>query len=1273
MIMKPITTKMARKRSSPAACTIIFRNYLSHARILAESFLQHHAGSRFYLLIVDDLPRGVRLERAVRKLRGEDLGLPYFFEMCFKYDVTELSTAVKPTLLKRLMDEHGEQSIIYFDPDILVQRPLTELLEAMHGSDIVLTPHLLKPIPLDGHRPSEQDILIAGAFNLGFIALRKSTQADGFLRWWEERLRDGCRVEPKSGLMTDQKWVDLVPSLFPSVHILRDTTYNVAYWNMHERVLTAHDSEYLVNGRPLAFFHFSGFNPAAPEIFSKHQTRTSIIPGSALAKLLNCYVDMHKRHRFQASSSWQRGYSEFSNGVALHPLLRQAYLALDEPTRQRFGNPFDAGRADSFLSWAVQPQADNSGLSPFLEMLYRSRADVATEFRDVLGKDRGRYLEWARVQGPKEMGYDPNLVIDGTDGEKLASELSFSRNGHKNSSDTGVHGVNVCGYLRSESGLGSAVRGYIRALQKLHIPLMFRDISALTINRAEDDSVPITASEQHYSVNLFCVNADEHFTVRKKLGDQFYQSRHNIGIWAWELPTFPEKWRDRFAHYDEIWVGTTFIVKTLAPVSPIPVVCVPPVLSLAKRGSRTRGRRRLGVSVKDFLFLFVFDFHSFVERKNPLAVIKAFKQAFKGSVGGARLVIKCVNSQFNPAAFKELKDHAKNWSITILDGYWKPGELRDLMAACDAYVSLHRSEGTGLTMAEAMALGKPVVATGWSGNTDFMDAANSYPIRFDLIELKQDIGPYQAGGIWADPSVDHAASIMQEIFQNRSEAAARGARARQHIETHFSEVAVAKLIRDRLEVIGRTRRVPESTGVASAQSLASDQIDYQRTISQIREVVRAILPADTRVLIVSKGDEDLVQLAGRIGLHFPQTEDGTYAGHYPTDCAAAIAHLEALRAKGANFLLFPKTAFWWFSNYQGLKDYLETRFRMIANTGPSCVIYALGDIPPDPKKSYADLVQRLRDSVRTVVPADGTVAVVSKGDDELLKLSTRHAWHFPCEEDLTYCGYHPANSADAIARLEAIKARGAQFLLFPATAFWWLDFFGELRRHLETRYGPPIRREGVCLLFSLAEPLNCKPASEKQLLEQIHYAVRIALPMNAVLGVAQTNGISFFELEGRTVWHLQNEFDQLETIFELERHRGQPNQFLLLPQTVFECLKRSGDFERYLETTCQRIWSDEWCLIYRLTCKQRSAADPLEGRVDFLLGALHRLQSSQRLSEARVSKAEQELRAINKGLKELLSPSALNTNPAYRELRKVSESVIERPEDRSADASVDGS
>src|SRR5262249_51506455 len=205
-------------------------------------------------------------------------------------------------------------------------------------------------------------------------------------------------------------------------------------------------------------------------------------------------------------------------------------------------------------------------------------------------------------------------------------------------------GGNGCGYLRTENGLGAAVRGYVRALRAAEVPVALADVSDLSGNRAGDDTLAGSAGEYPHDVNLVCGDVEQHFAIRARLGEGFFRGRYNVGLWAWELPHFPERWYDRFAHYDEIWVASSFIANALSPVCPVPVVRVPPALTLESPGDRDRGRARLGVA-DEFVFLFVFDFWSRTARKNPLAVVEAFRRAFSPA-DPARLVLKCINPGF---------------------------------------------------------------------------------------------------------------------------------------------------------------------------------------------------------------------------------------------------------------------------------------------------------------------------------------------------------------------------------------------------------------------------------------------------------------------------------------------------------------------------------------------------------------------------------------------------------------------------------------------------
>jgi glycosyltransferase involved in cell wall biosynthesis len=487
-----------------------------------------------------------------------------------------------------------------------------------------------------------------------------------------------------------------------------------------------------------------------------------------------------------------------------------------------------------------------------------------------------------------------------------------------------VTGINVSGYLRTESGVGEIARRYVRALQPLDVPVVLNDLSSLSGNRADDRSLGSFANACAHDVNLVCIDVHQHYALLGRHGQAFFDGRYNIGVWLWELPEFPAKWHDRLAYYDEIWVPSSFTANVLGPMSPVPVITVPPVLSVLERGSRARGRVRLDAGSDEFVYLFVFDVNSTIARKNPVAAVEAFTQAF-APADRARLVLKFVNGASDAEGVADLAARAAGHNISLEHGYWPAGDVRDLFEACDAYISLHRSEGLGLTITDAMALGKPVIATDWSGSRDFVNVRNGFPIRYDLAANPRKAGPYGKDAIWAEPSVAHAAETMRWIFENRDEAARRGETARRDIEAAYSERAVGKIIGARLDAIANRRREP-----AYREEMRGVYARYNRLATDLTSWVDGYVPARADVAVISKGDDRLLAFTGRRGSHFPQLTDGRYAGHYPADCGAAIDHLEELRARGIRWLVIPDTASWWLQHYPDFAAHLRG-YDLVAN------------------------------------------------------------------------------------------------------------------------------------------------------------------------------------------------------------------------------------------------------------------------------------------------------------------------------------------------------
>jgi glycosyltransferase involved in cell wall biosynthesis len=313
-------------------------------------------------------------------------------------------------------------------------------------------------------------------------------------------------------------------------------------------------------------------------------------------------------------------------------------------------------------------------------------------------------------------------------------------------------------------------------------------------------------------INLIHVNADQVPIFAAARGDEYFRGRYNIGCWFWELSQFPDEWYSSFQRFDEIWAASSFIQDSLARVSPIPVVRMPLALPPKPQIDHKLNRSDFGLPFDAFIFLFTFDFASILERKNPVGLIKAFKMAF-GDRDDVMLLLKVAHSEIYLSEVDLLKTAACAKNIRIFDRLLQRPEMNALLSVSDCFVSLHRSEGFGIPIAEAMLLEKPVIVTAYSANMDFTTPANSFLVKYKLIEIDHDYGPYRKGWVWADPDLDHAAELMRYAYEHRDVCIETGRRAKEEILQLFHPEVVGKQIVDRL----RRLSCVEAQKVPSAQ------------------------------------------------------------------------------------------------------------------------------------------------------------------------------------------------------------------------------------------------------------------------------------------------------------------------------------------------------------------------------------------------------------------------------------------------------------------------
>jgi hypothetical protein len=399
-----------------AVGTIVAKNYLPFARVLAESFRRHHPDIPLFVVLADEVDGYFDpTAESFSMLTLCDLAIPQLERFCFQNSRQQLITAAKPYLLSYLLDQ-GFASAVFLDADILILGNLDPLFAVVQRHAIVLTPHLLAPLKGSGREARELNILLSGTYNGGFLGVSDTPSSRLFLAWWQDRLYEHCRHAVERGMHYDQHWLDLVPVYFSDVHILRDPTYNVAYWSLPERNAQVPENPSPADTQSCRFFHFSGFDPEQPPAVSRYSPRLTMGNVGPAVSLFDHYVTLLGVAGYYVTKNWPYAYGYFDNGVAIPRIARQLYQALGHAA-ERFGNPHRAGGTGSYFDWLNEPIDSCPDPALMLTQLWRAiyeqRPDLQVAFPDPQGANRRDFAEWAANFGVKEMSLPGSFVPSG--------------------------------------------------------------------------------------------------------------------------------------------------------------------------------------------------------------------------------------------------------------------------------------------------------------------------------------------------------------------------------------------------------------------------------------------------------------------------------------------------------------------------------------------------------------------------------------------------------------------------------------------------------------------------------------------------------------------------------------------------------------------------------------------------------------------------------------------------------------------------------------------
>jgi glycosyltransferase involved in cell wall biosynthesis len=757
--------------------------------LAAASLRRHHGDANVEVLLTQPgAELSSRWEGAVHRADRWEIGGARYIDLFMALGQESAEWAAIGALLAGI---ESDETVLVLDEHTWTVGTLEHLISVEDDSILALARRSNSPeISLGGWLP-----------NTLCIAPGPRTRATG--RAWVETVSNLVRSGERALI---SPWETAVP-VAQHVGVSTDPALRLAPLSVDQFKLDRIGETFTIDGHALRLAHFHGFDINRPWWYSAAFDIDPLVPLSespALSALCSAYVTELEKAGARRSPAKRRSPRppHLSPGLpasrSLHDLIREEWAEEGQPPP----NVFDPDQVEAFWDWFRDPGPESpTKISRAADTVWRERSDLRAAFPNVARGERQLFERWMWTHGLNE-GYTTLAMLG------PAPAPSAKSTPHRHSKER-IFGVNLVGYHHAEAGLGVAVRRVGAALDAAGIPwaAVAYDRTASRMRSASkgmstsdtpncdtpNSGTRTSETENNeapdYWFNLLLITADQLPLFAHDVGADFFADRYNIGIWYWETDVLPRHTLPSFALVDEVWAATDYLREVFAEHTAKPVELVPLPLEFAPVTDSLETRARLGLDER-FTFLFTFDFLSIAERKNPEGLIAAYKKAF-GPNDGVRLILKSINGSTlldqREALHFAIEDRP---DIELWDRYLDGNDRIELVAAADCYVSLHRSEGLGLTMAEAMAVGTPVIATGYSGNLSFMSEDSALLVDFTEVT----IGPgsyYPANGHWAEPDLDHAATLMRSIVEDESQRARLSAAGIAEIQRHSAESAGA--------------------------------------------------------------------------------------------------------------------------------------------------------------------------------------------------------------------------------------------------------------------------------------------------------------------------------------------------------------------------------------------------------------------------------------------------------------------------------------------------
>ncbi len=793
--------------SSVAALVMTTTERAASAVLTARSIAQHHPEIPLTVVVVDD--RFGEVARLSSTAPGNWVPANRIVDpnallgLLAEHQVADVCTMIEPTVVAAMLTARsGAFAVMVVADHVELRKPVGAFLHSSLATKGGFVPVRRSPVPIDGRLPDTADLASYGHFQRGLAVF--TTSGQDLVDLWATSVQHQVVEGDGRFDRVRHAWFDELVLAAPNdVHLGSQST--VASFRNLDELSDLHDA---------AAFSFEGFDPARPWALSAltgEWPRVMISAHTDLREIVETRVDSIR----STQSSMPRfidPYSMLSNGHRYDDAMRSLF-AQSQHHSLRHGsaappNPFR--QPDEFVAFLAEPAPERPGISRHLHAWSVIRPDLGDTFRN----DDGAFNRWALTDA-----IESGIWIASTSRSASTSSIASGESPegvHDNvqpDTPSAAYGLNVVGLLTAQLGIGEQGRLALRAIADSSVPYSVIDHDDTIHKRESSALVGHPTLGFHYDIDVLLLNADQTRSTLERLGRPGHGGPHGrptVGLWAWESPVFPDRFHPAYQQVSEVWVASNYIKETLLPSATAAGVGVhvmplqfPYVVERSQSAESNAALASMGVDPTRPYFTFMFDYFSVAERKQPWAAIEAFRQAFPpgphGSTTGPQFVIKSLNHEFFPLERERLlRAIAGRTDIQLIEQYLSPSHRTALIARAAGYVSLHRAEGLGLTMAEAMGAGTPVVATGWSGNMEFTTASSSWLVGYELVDIPVTVAHYGGAGQWAEPSVSEAAQHMKAILDDPVSASLRAHQAVQDLVARNTSGADASFVIERV-------------------------------------------------------------------------------------------------------------------------------------------------------------------------------------------------------------------------------------------------------------------------------------------------------------------------------------------------------------------------------------------------------------------------------------------------------------------------------------------